>query len=310
MIALTDGTGAIEERYAYSAYGEPVFVSATGTVLTDSAKDNRYTYTGREWDGDLSLYHFRARMYDAASGRFCGKDPIGFLGSAFGLFEFLESAPLVNSDPFGLMCMNDAVDGNEEGEEDGMAIDALIWVLEQGCLAQCYLLDMRDEEIVELLEGLVEDAPEEVKKLFKEWILGQPTKALLALIGISKGGIAKINIIQGTGIPGQVLRWLLGNFQIKLRRKLASISLKLVDKGGKKVFTRLGTKAIPAVGWALLAKEGCDLGFCRWACKDGKYTAADTWGAFAQDAIEEKRRLERFRCECERGRGWAPWYPK
>jgi RHS repeat-associated protein len=79
VIALTDGSGAIAERYAYSAYGKAVFTNATGTVLADSAKDNRYTYTGREWDEDLSLYHFRARMYDAESGRFCGRDSLGYV---------------------------------------------------------------------------------------------------------------------------------------------------------------------------------------------------------------------------------------
>jgi RHS repeat-associated protein len=66
----------VVERYAYSAYGEPKLLSGTGTVLPDSAKDNRYTYTGREWDKAIGLYHFRARMYDSESGRFCGRDPL------------------------------------------------------------------------------------------------------------------------------------------------------------------------------------------------------------------------------------------
>src|SRR6056297_1058378 len=99
IIALTDNTGSITERYAYSAYGEPVFVSATGTVLADSAEDNRYTYTGREWDEGLGLYHFRARMYDAGSGRFLGRDPIGFDGSKWNLLEYVGSSPMTRVDP-------------------------------------------------------------------------------------------------------------------------------------------------------------------------------------------------------------------
>lgn len=58
IIALTDGVGAIAERYAYSAYGEPVVMDGAGTVTGSS--DNRYTYTGREWDSALELYHYRA----------------------------------------------------------------------------------------------------------------------------------------------------------------------------------------------------------------------------------------------------------
>ena len=77
VIALTNGSGAIQERYAYDAYGGLDIYDATGTSRTTSAENNRYTYTGREYDEDLSLYHYRARMYDSASGRFCSRDPIG-----------------------------------------------------------------------------------------------------------------------------------------------------------------------------------------------------------------------------------------
>ena len=70
VTALTDGSGTVVERYAYAAYGQPVFLDGSGTTLTSSAENNRYTYTGREWDEELHLYHYRARMYDAVAGRF------------------------------------------------------------------------------------------------------------------------------------------------------------------------------------------------------------------------------------------------
>jgi RHS repeat-associated protein len=102
VIALTDGSGAIAERYAYSAYGEPVFTNAAGTVLAESAKDNRYTYTGREWDEELSLYHFRARMYDAGSGRFCGRDEAPLPHNVLFLYSYVMARPYYFVDPFGL----------------------------------------------------------------------------------------------------------------------------------------------------------------------------------------------------------------
>jgi RHS repeat-associated protein len=77
ITALTDGGGSIVERYAYTAYGQATFADASGTVQAASASNNRYTYTGREWDAGLSLYHYRARMYDAVAGRFISRDPIG-----------------------------------------------------------------------------------------------------------------------------------------------------------------------------------------------------------------------------------------
>lgn len=48
ITALTNASGTIVERYAYTAYGQPTFTDASGTPLTTSAENNRYTYTGRE----------------------------------------------------------------------------------------------------------------------------------------------------------------------------------------------------------------------------------------------------------------------
>ena len=76
--ALTDGAGNVTERYAYNAYGTPTILDASGTTLTTSAANNRFTYTGREYDEALGLYHYRARMYDSVAGRFCSRDPIGY----------------------------------------------------------------------------------------------------------------------------------------------------------------------------------------------------------------------------------------
>jgi hypothetical protein len=61
VTAITTSTGAISERYAYSSYGQPTILDASGSALSSSAISNRYTYTGREWDATLGLHHFRAR---------------------------------------------------------------------------------------------------------------------------------------------------------------------------------------------------------------------------------------------------------
>jgi len=101
VTAITTSTGAIAERYAYSAYGQPTILDASASVLSSSAINNRYTYTGREWDATLGLHHFRARWMSPCAGRFLGRDPIGYEGSPFGLTEFLSSGPLISIDPEG-----------------------------------------------------------------------------------------------------------------------------------------------------------------------------------------------------------------
>ncbi len=86
VTALTDTTGTISERYAYDAYGKLSVFDGGGSVLSGSAYGNRYTYTGREWDGELGLYHYRARMYSPESGRFISRDPIGHEDNATNLY--------------------------------------------------------------------------------------------------------------------------------------------------------------------------------------------------------------------------------
>lgn len=98
VTALTDSTGTISERYAYDAYGKLTVLAGGGTVLSGSAYDNRYTYTGREWDGDLGLYHYRARMYDPVAGRFCSRDPVSYTDSAS---LYCASMSLMLVDPAG-----------------------------------------------------------------------------------------------------------------------------------------------------------------------------------------------------------------
>jgi RHS repeat-associated protein len=103
ITAVTTSTGAIAERYAYSAYGEPTILDASGSVIASSAINNRYSYTGREWDATVGLHHFRARWVSPKSGRFLGRDPIEFDGSEWDLYEYCSSKPLNRLDPTGLM---------------------------------------------------------------------------------------------------------------------------------------------------------------------------------------------------------------
>jgi RHS repeat-associated protein len=101
ITAVTTSTGSIAERYAYTAYGQPTILDASGTVLQTSNFSLRYSFTGREWDATLGLYHFRARWMNPSAGRFVGRDPIGYEGSPYDLYEYCESNPIRFLDPFG-----------------------------------------------------------------------------------------------------------------------------------------------------------------------------------------------------------------
>jgi RHS repeat-associated protein len=86
VYALTDSSGNVSERYAYTAYGQPTFLNASATVQTSSAANNRYTYTGREWDQTIGLTHFRARWISGVVGRFISRDTIGY-GDGLSLYR-------------------------------------------------------------------------------------------------------------------------------------------------------------------------------------------------------------------------------
>ena len=92
---LTDTNGNVAKAYAYDAYGN--LLESPGTV------EQPYTYTGREFDSESGLYYYRARYYDAATGRFLQKDPIGFGGGSLNLYSYVGSSVPNRIDPFGLI---------------------------------------------------------------------------------------------------------------------------------------------------------------------------------------------------------------
>jgi RHS repeat-associated protein len=107
ITAVTTSSGSVAERYAYTAYGQPTILDGSGSVLSSSAINNRYTYTGREWDATLGLYHFRARWMSGLAGRFMGRDPIDYYGSLSNLYELVGSACLDQMDPTGLQSQSE-----------------------------------------------------------------------------------------------------------------------------------------------------------------------------------------------------------
>ncbi len=98
IVGLTNAAGTLVERYTYSAYGTLGIYAANGSVRSSSTYANRYTYTGREWDGDLRLYHFRTRWYDPATGGFISRDPLGYVD---GMSLYRSYKGLRASDPTG-----------------------------------------------------------------------------------------------------------------------------------------------------------------------------------------------------------------
>ncbi len=96
--AVTDKSGNIKYRYAYSVYGE-LLKGNYGEVL--------FLYNGQYGvqSDDSGLYYMRARYYNAAIKRFINQDTVtGSIESSQSLnrYAYVEGNPISYLDPFGL----------------------------------------------------------------------------------------------------------------------------------------------------------------------------------------------------------------
>ena len=93
----------VVERYAYSPYGEVIFLEDDFDVAAtqESAIDNTHLYTGREQDLETGLQLNRNRYYAPHLGRWVNRDPIEYEGSPWNLYEYVSGNPVVFSDPSG-----------------------------------------------------------------------------------------------------------------------------------------------------------------------------------------------------------------
>jgi RHS repeat-associated protein len=92
---LVDGYGSLQDEVAYDGFGK--LLSETNPGFGD-----RWKYTGREWESETGLYYYRARQYDAVTGRFTSEDPIGFGGGDANLARYVGNGPTNATDPSGL----------------------------------------------------------------------------------------------------------------------------------------------------------------------------------------------------------------
>jgi RHS repeat-associated protein len=90
IVRLTTPTGTVTATWQYDTFGNQQISGGAG-----------YGFTGREWDGEIGLYYYRARYYDPKVGRFISEDPIGLLVDT-NLYAYVGNNPVFHRDPYGL----------------------------------------------------------------------------------------------------------------------------------------------------------------------------------------------------------------
>jgi RHS repeat-associated protein len=103
VTAVFTSTGAVQERYQYSAYGQLTVLDPNFAVDADGISDiaNTIAYTGRSFDAETGMYDYRNRVYHSQLGRFVSRDPITYVGSKWNLYEYVGSSPYIFRDPSG-----------------------------------------------------------------------------------------------------------------------------------------------------------------------------------------------------------------
>jgi len=100
VIATTNSSGAVLNRYTYGPFGESA--ALTGTT---------HGYTGQRYDSETGLYCYKMRQYSPKLGRFLQPDPIGMAGG-MNLYGYVGNSPLLATDALGLA----ADSGNSAGQ--------------------------------------------------------------------------------------------------------------------------------------------------------------------------------------------------
>gem|GEM_PF-801752 len=99
--AITDASGLVKERYAFSAFGVRTILNPDFTVRSASECGMEFGFQGQFLDVESDLMNYGYRYYSPQLGRWTCKDPIGEDGG-FNLYRMEHNEPMNKVDALGL----------------------------------------------------------------------------------------------------------------------------------------------------------------------------------------------------------------
>ncbi len=94
---IIDANETIVNFYRYSPFGS--------VLVKEETVYNPYQFTGRQFDKESGLYHYRARAYSPSIGRFMQQDPAGMVDGA-NMYAYVGNNPTNMVDPSGMLLLS------------------------------------------------------------------------------------------------------------------------------------------------------------------------------------------------------------
>jgi len=121
--SITDESGAVTERYAFSAFGLRSILNPDYTVRSSSECGMEFGFQGQFLDEESGLMNYGYRYYSPQLGRWACKDPIEEDGG-INLMAFCSNTPVNSVDHLGLIEWNgpnsNAVKAQMEATQEGL----------------------------------------------------------------------------------------------------------------------------------------------------------------------------------------------
>jgi len=99
--SITDGSGVVKERYAFSAFGERTILNPDFSIRSSSECGIEFVFQGQFLDVESGLMNYGYRYYSPQLGRWACKDPIVEKGGV-NLYNMASNTPINYVDYLGL----------------------------------------------------------------------------------------------------------------------------------------------------------------------------------------------------------------
>jgi len=106
VVAITNTSGAAQERYTYDAYGRPTFLTGSFGSRSSSSYAWETLFAGYRWDSEVGRYQIRERYLGSPLGCWQSRDAIGYKGG-INLYEYVGGRPGNGTDPSGYWAPSD-----------------------------------------------------------------------------------------------------------------------------------------------------------------------------------------------------------